>query len=129
MGFATFDERFIVNQQAGLGFGSTPGGALLTTGAQSASRIDAISVVNNDVVDHIIWLSVLSTSDDNRLGSVNIPARTGFDGTNSIDLVATLAPPALGAFMLANGTQIFIGTDDTLAGTALLSANAVRGDF
>lgn len=129
MSFQSFDERTAIDVIQALDQFTTPGAIQLVLAASSGARLDVLQASNSDVVDHIIWLSRGGSGDAQRFGSVNIPARAGFDGTAAIDLLSTLTPASWNAINLAGGDALYGGTDDTLAGAVVLPFSGSGGQF
>lgn len=92
MSLTLFDETVPESFAIVLDDANTPGALDLTNSDKVLRRIDSILVASNDTVDRVIQLRLSQGGNYYWLGSLNVPAGTGFDGTPALDLLASVLP-------------------------------------
>ena len=129
MSFTIYDEHTLRSVWTSLDSTSTPGTLTMLQAGTLGARMDVLLAANNDVVDHIVFLDYGAAADDGRIGSVNVPARQGFDGTPALDVLAAMLPVSAAGITIAGNETVFVGTDDTLASGKVISLVGSGGDF
>jgi hypothetical protein len=127
--FSIFDEHKLRTFWSDLNPGNTPGSIGVVSPFGFGTRVDSLFICNSDVIDHIAYVSYGSAGDDGRVGSVNVPARSGFDGAGPIDLLAAVTSVNFLALIVAIGDTIYVGCDDTLGGGVEMAITGTGGDF
>lgn len=116
MSLQSFDERTVLNgNRRVLPADGTTSVSVVAVNS-SDRRIDTILVANRDTIAHVVTLTKVNGAITTTLGSLSIPAGTGYAGTPSIDLLAGCVP----------ATQIGINLNpaDTLAVTLAVAVQA-----
>lgn len=92
MGISIFDETLADSNAIVFDDGNSPGTLTLTPNDKTLRRVDTILAANNDTIDHVVNLRINIAASFYWLGSVTVPAGTGFDGVPAIDLLAACVP-------------------------------------
>jgi len=92
MSLQVFDEVLAESFAVVFDDSNSPGVLGLTDSNKVMRRVDTILVSSNDTVDQVIRLRFSQGGTYYWIGSVTIPAGTGFGGTPSIDLLAAVLP-------------------------------------
>jgi hypothetical protein len=127
--FGVFDERILNQSWITLDDSNTPGGATWVNGGTFGCRVDWAVAINSDVVDHIIYFTQGFGVDARRIGSINVPAGTGFAGAAALDVVPLLSNVNTAGILVGNSGGIYVGTEDTIASGVFLGVNGIVGLF
>lgn len=109
---------------------------LVTAGA-SGSKVAAVLAASDDTSARVVQLSVLRSSVNYILGSVNVPIASGTDGAAAgVNLLNLTAMPGLPIdadgqpyLLLQNGDKIQVKSLTTVTSTKIIHLSAVVGDF
>lgn len=129
MGLSTFDEIFAIEN----GYIFTNGSGITTHDlvpqVTSDTRIDAILACNNDTIPHVLFLQLGTGSFMFTLGSVSVPAGTGFAGTPTLDILAACLPAAMVGVVIPNGARIQGQLLVAMVGAYILETLALGGQI
>lgn len=90
-------------------------------------RIDAILAVSTDTVDAVLNLFVQFGDDGQPIGQCTIPARTGKDGSPSLDLIPLFLPSTVTGLVFPPGATLQAETEVALSTGAVLSLVCLGG--
>jgi hypothetical protein len=129
MGLSTYDEVFAIDN----GYIFTNGSGITTHDlvpqVTSDTRIDVILASNNDTIPHVIFLLLGTGSNMFIVGSVSVPAGTGFAGTPTVDILAACLPAAMVGIVIPNGARIQGQLLVAMVGAYLLETLALGGQI
>jgi hypothetical protein len=121
MGFGIFDEKVAVTNYEQILAADGTGEVFWVDNTPQTSRVDAIYVVNEDALDHVITLSVNHGGNYFPFGSATIPANTGFGGTKSMDLLAEVLPVGAVGLVLDAFTPLTVRLAVAMTGTTRIT--------
>jgi hypothetical protein len=126
---AQFDERSpkITGAQFLLADGTNP--QSLGGPGTTHSRVDDILAANSDGIDHVLGLEYVIGAITLRIGSVNIPAGSGYAGAPAVSLGTTLLPSLQLGWLLAGSISAFQATLEVAVVTGSVDVVAFGGDF
>ena len=101
MGFQVFDERMLMDCHFVADDGTPTGIHNILFAPEYGARVDSFMVSSTDTIDHMIGLDVSYGGTVIQLGSINIPAGSGFAGVPPVDLLSPFVLPALACLLLA----------------------------
>jgi hypothetical protein len=101
MGLSSFDENTAINSAQTLNAASGTGEVWLWDETPLPSRVDSLVGTTNDVIDHVIALRIDHGGGVQQLGSVTIPAGSGYGATPTVDLLAALPVALQGGLLLS----------------------------
>lgn len=80
----------------------------------SIKRFDAIILSSDDVVDRdvVLWLSIASTFYS--IGSITVPAGSGFNGVAPVNALLTLGPANIGGIVFGSFIQFGVSVASTV---------------
>jgi len=114
-------DPFIFDNSSGIGqqyFGNA---------THRETRVDAILVGQNDTIDHVFNLFFDVAGLTVPLGSVNIPAGSGYLGLPMIDVLAAILPVGSAGLALPSGTDFLASLDVAMTGSSTLSVLQLGG--
>lgn len=100
MSLSQFDERTALVTPVQIALADGVALKTLATGALSGQRVDDILASNNDTIPHVLELALTVGAVTYALGSVSVPAGTGWAGAPALSLGATLLPPLQAGWLL-----------------------------
>jgi hypothetical protein len=124
MGISQFDETRPFNASLTLNAASGLGVVPLVSGVGFRIRIDNLTVVNADVIDHTLILTTNpSVWSGGALGSIVIPAGTGFLTSSALDVLLQLFGGATYLVLDVNDElQFALGEVATLTNAVTITA-------
>lgn len=99
------------------------------TPGTNGSRIDGITVASTDTAAVLLNVYLNDGTTDFFLGSVNVPAGTGYSGGARVDVLASLGTPATGALVLPSGRTLKAACNATMTASKVLDLLVQGGDF
>lgn len=93
----------------------------------SARRIDAILLTSTDTAARVIDLYVPQLGTDQIIGSVNVPAGSGYNGLPPVDMVAAIFAGSNGQLVLGPGQELLIGAETDLTAAKVVNAQVFGG--
>jgi hypothetical protein len=127
MGLSQYDERSPAWQQGSLTIASGTTVVDMFTPTGSAVRVDAVLVSSTSLTPQIVDLWLTRYDGNGLVGSVSIPAGAGFAGVPIVDLIASIAPAAIGALVLLTGVGLGVGVEVALTGSDTLGVQVLGG--
>jgi hypothetical protein len=127
MGFSPFDEREYSSNQYYADNSTGDTFYYLAGNTVMVERVDAIVVTNTSTSDQILELGLKPGGVVYPLGQVTIPALAGTPGVPPVDLVAALAPPSIGAFIVQRGATLQLRQVAALTGSDVVTAVTFGG--
>ena len=100
MGLSIFDETYPYNLAAEILPANTTTLVPIIGGQQAAVRIDAILLASNAAAAHVVELLLTGGTVDGLVGSISIPAGSGYAAAPVVDLVPTIVPLSIGGLLL-----------------------------
>lgn len=129
MGLQTFDERVIFSASKRILPADGIASLALVTVASQDRRIDNILVANRDTIPHVVTLTRTTATIVTTLGSVSVPAGTGYAGTPTIDLLAAIFPATMGGLPVQGPETINVQLAVAVAATFDLDVSVLGGAF
>lgn len=71
-------------------------------------RLDALLISNSDSIDHICEVYLNFNGPQLVVGTVNVPAGSGFSGVPPVDFCATSTPISLGGIVVSDYYDIYV---------------------
>jgi hypothetical protein len=127
VGLSVFDERLPVVCYAMLT--SAQGTSFLTIVPVGSTivRIDAVLVTSGAAAAHDLQLGFTLGSDFYPLGSASVAVDAGFTTVPAADLVAAVAPPAIGAILIPVGYALAIKAASALPSGQVMLVTSIGG--
>jgi hypothetical protein len=127
VGLTIFDEREPILANCSLTITDTTVYKVLVPAVAASLRIDSILVVFTGAADHGINVALFDPSSQMDVGSRTVPASAGLNGAVAYDLIPTLAPAAIGGFVLPRGASLKVRAGTTLGGADTMIVTALGG--
>jgi hypothetical protein len=108
VGFQAFDERQLLDLHFVADDGTPTGIHNLVFAPNLGARVDSLMVSSTDTIAHTIVLDTSYGGTVIQLGSLSIPAGSGFNGVPPVDLLTPFVLPALGCILLPATAGIHI---------------------
>lgn len=93
------------------------------------ARVDAILIVNNDTIAHVVNLFLRSSSANFLMGSISIAAGVGTGGVPAVDLISSLFPAQVDAISLNTTLTLQLSLAVAMTGATTLTVMMVAGAF
>lgn len=120
MAYGIFDIRAIFTSRVQVLPADTTTPKTLFTFATTPQLITDILLTNSDTIAHMATLTYYTTGGSSRIGSVEVPARAGYDGAGPVSFAANGGIGSFGGWALTNAHALQIGVTVTMtAGTSL----------
>lgn len=94
-----------------------------------ALRYDVILVTSDDSAARVMQLHVISGGVDSIVGSVSIPAGSGYAGAANVDLVSALLPAGVPYILLDSGAQLALSMEAAVTAGKTVGVAALGGQF
>jgi len=118
--FGIFDIRAVITSRVQVLPADTTTPKTLFTFATTPQLITDILLTNSDASAHIATLTYWTTVGTSRIGSVEVPARAGYDGAGPVSFAVNGGIGSFGGWSLTNAHVLQIGVTVTMtAGTSL----------
>lgn len=90
-------------------------------------RFDTVWLSNNDASDHIVDVTLLSSSFSQPLGSVNVPAGSGFGGLRCVEALSSIFGTGSTGMCLMAGDQLGFAVEVIMPGATVLGISGLGG--
>jgi hypothetical protein len=129
MGTQVFDERTVLNQSRLVVPADGTGVLALVTATTTDRRIDTLLCANRDGIAHVVSLVFTNGAVVTQLGSVSVPAGTGYAGTPAIDLLVACFPVSQAGLAIQPTQLLGIQLAVAVVATFDLSVTALGGQY
>jgi len=129
MGFERFDIKVPLNDTLYISISEGTNSQTITNNPQVPTRIDAMFVTSTAATDHLLEVGVYEGGRTHSFGRVNIPAGAGNGIVPIVEVVAALAPPSLGCFLITSSWVFYGLVPVALIGAEEIKAVCIDGTF
>lgn len=129
MGLQTFDERVVLNLSRRIVPADGTASLSFITVNSGDRRYDTILCANRDTIPHVVTLTKTNAGVVTVLGSVSVPAGTGYAGSPTVDLLALILPTTQSGINLQAGETVNVQLAVAVAATFDLDVTAFGGAF
>jgi hypothetical protein len=126
-GLAQFQEtQPLVQETAFLNANGIAAAAILAN-LSGPYRVDMVLATNGDAVDHVIDLYIRISGVNYPIGSVSVPAGSGFGGVPSVDILAGALPAGSAGLPLIDGATLYASMEVAITAPNQVTITALGG--
>jgi hypothetical protein len=107
--------------------GTTSAGLMISSAQDQ--RFDQIFLTSDDTIDHIVQFRMMIGVTEIIIGSVNVPAARGTDGTAAVDGIAAICPSGQAFIMVPVGCYLKVSTTVAVSSAKHLNVVIQGGSF